>query len=110
MATNFVQPGDTLTLTAPYTVVSGSLVAVGNAFGVALAGAASAAAVPVGTRGVYTLTHAVTNTAAAIGDFAYFDATNRAISATTTYAKAGVYVAAKVTTSTAVTVRLNGSF
>lgn len=107
---NYVQAGDAVTLTAPYTVTAGQMVGVGQIFGVAAGDAASAAAVVVETRGVYTLTHAVTNTAAAVGDFAYFDTTNRAISATTTYAKAGVYVAAKVTTSTAVTVRLNGSF
>jgi predicted RecA/RadA family phage recombinase len=107
---NFVQPGDRLTLTAPYTVTSGSLVFVGAIGGVALHDAASAASVTVQTDGVHDLVHAVTNTAAAIGDVAYFDTTNRAISATTTFARAGVYVSAKVTTSTAVRVRLNGSF
>jgi predicted RecA/RadA family phage recombinase len=99
-----------MTLTAPYTAVSGSLVHVGNIVGVAVGDAASAAPVAVELVGVFGLTHAVTNTAAAIGDFAYYDTTNRAISATTTFAKVGVYVAAKVTTSTAVTVRLNGTF
>lgn len=110
MATNYVQAGDKITLTAPYTADSGSLVAVGEIVGVAEADAASAAAVVVNTRGVYTLTHAVTNTAAAIGAVAYYDATNRAISSTTTYQRVGTHVAAKVTTSTAVTVRLSGAF
>lgn len=107
---NQVQSGDALTLTAPYTVVAGSMANVGNIIGVVLADAASAAPMVVETRGVFNLTHAVTNTAASVGDIAYYDTTNRAISATTTFPRAGVYVAAKVTTSTAVTVRLNGSF
>lgn len=107
---NYVQPGNGLTLTAPYTVVAGSLVFVGNIGGVAAGDAASAAPVVVETVGVFDLTHAVTNTAAAVGDIAYFDTTGRAISATTTFPRAGVYVSAKVTTSTAVRVRLNGSF
>lgn len=107
---NYVQPGNALTLTAPYTVVSGSIVVVGNAFGVAVGDAASGASVVVETMGVYDLVHDVTNTAAAVGDIAYLHTTNRQISATTTFPRVGVYVAAKVTTSTAVRVRLNGSF
>lgn len=107
---NFVQPGNVVTVTAPYTVTSGSLVFVGSLAGVAVADAASAAPVEIATDGVFTLTHAVTNTAAAVGDIAYFDTTARAISSTATFARAGVFMAAKVTTSTAVTVRLNGTF
>jgi predicted RecA/RadA family phage recombinase len=107
---NFVQPGDALTLTAPYTVIAGSLVFVGSIGGVAQNDAATATPVVVQTSGVFNLTHAVTNTAASIGDVAYFDTTNRAISATTTFPRAGVYTEAKVTTSTAVQVRLNGTF
>jgi predicted RecA/RadA family phage recombinase len=111
MATNHVS-GDTdpITITAPAAVTSNQLVEVGNLVGVVLASAASAASVAIATRGVWNLTHAVTNTAAAIGDFAYYDTTNNVVSSTTTYPKLGVHVAAKVTTSTAVTVRLNGSF
>lgn len=107
---NYVQAGDILTLTAPYTAVSGSLVHVGEIVGVAAGDAASGAPVVIDTRGVFNLTHAVTNTAAAIGAVAYYDTTNRAISNTTTYQRVGTHVAAKVTTSTAVTVRLSGAF
>jgi len=107
---NFVQAGDVLTLTAPYTVASGGLCHVGEIVGVAAASAASAATVVINTRGVFNLTHAVTNTAAAIGAVAYYDTTAKAISNTTTYQRVGTFVAAKVTTSTAVTVRLSGAF
>jgi predicted RecA/RadA family phage recombinase len=110
MATNYVQAGDRLTLTAPSTVTSGQLVAVGtNIVGVALSDAASAASVVIATEGVWNLTHAVTNTAAVVGAKAYYDTTNNAISNTTTYAQVGNFVVAKVTTTTAVTVRLNGN-
>lgn len=110
MATNFVQDGDVITITAPAAVTANQLVEVGQLVGVCLGSAASAESVAIATRGVFTLTHAVTNTAASIGDFAYYDTTNNAVSSTTTYPKLGVHLAAKVTTSTAVTVRLNGSF
>jgi predicted RecA/RadA family phage recombinase len=107
---NYVHSNERLTITAPYTCLPGSMVGVGAIVGVALDGAASAAPVTIVTAGVFELTHAVTNTAAAVGDVAYYDTTNRVISATTTFPRAGVYVAPKVTTSTAVTVRLNGTF
>ncbi len=107
---NFISEGDALTVTAPFTASAGTLVHVGNIVGVAASDAASADHVVLETKGIFTLTHAVTNTAAAIGDFAYYDTTNKAISSTTTYPKVGVHMAAKVTTSTAVTVRLNGVF
>lgn len=110
MAKNFVQAGDVLTLTAPYTCVSGSLVGLNQIVGVALTDAASGAPVVVQTQGVFNLTHAVTNTAASAGAVVFYDTTNRAVSATTTFPRLGVYMADKVTTSTAVVVRLNGNF
>lgn len=113
MATNYVRPGGTLPVTAPATVSSGGLVVVGtNLIGVALRDAASGAAVEIATDGVWDLTAAVTNTASVVGQKAYYDATNNAISVTTTtgYVAVGVFTAAKVTTTTDVQVRLNGAF
>lgn len=111
MATNHVSGDyDPLTITAPGAVTSGDLVDVSNIVGVALATAASAASVAIATRGVWNLVHAITNTAAAVGAKAYFDTTNNAISNTTTYQQVGVFTSAKVTTTTACQVRLNGSF
>jgi predicted RecA/RadA family phage recombinase len=52
---NFVQPGRTVTVTAPADVASGSIVIVGSLFGVAFANAVSGAAVEIGTEGVFEL-------------------------------------------------------
>ena len=46
MAGNFIQPGDTLTLTAPYTVASGAGAKVGSIFGVAWTTIGSSVATP----------------------------------------------------------------
>jgi predicted RecA/RadA family phage recombinase len=112
MATNLVdgQAIDPMTITAPAAVTAGQLVDVGGIVGVALASAASAASVAIATRGTWNLTHGITNTAFAIGDIAYYDTTNNVVASTTTWPRLGVYTAAKVTTSTVVQIRLNGSF
>lgn len=52
---NFVQPGRTLSVTAPADVKSGDLVIVGSLFGVAFADATSGNAVEIGTEGVFEL-------------------------------------------------------
>ncbi len=113
MADNYVRPGATLAVTAPATVSAGGLVVVGtNLVGVALNGAASAATVEIATEGVWNLTAAVTNTATVVGQKAYYDATNNAISVTSSagYVAIGVFTAAKVTSTTDVQVRFNGAF
>lgn len=51
----FEQRGETVTVTAPATVVSGQGVLVGDLFGAALSGAASGALVEIQTEGVVTL-------------------------------------------------------
>lgn len=55
MASNYIQPGDTLELTAPAALASGQGVAVGGFFGVALAAADSGARVNVALTGVWEL-------------------------------------------------------
>ena len=52
---NYVQPGGTLTLTAPYAVASGDGLLVGSIFGVASGAAAIGNAVEASTEGVYEL-------------------------------------------------------
>ena len=52
---NFIQPGDTLSLTAPYTLLSGDGFLVGSLFAVASADAANGAAVEGATTGVFEL-------------------------------------------------------
>lgn len=55
MAKNFIQPGSTITLTAPYAVASGDGLLVGSIFGVASGAAALGNPVEAGTEGVYEL-------------------------------------------------------
>jgi predicted RecA/RadA family phage recombinase len=74
MATNFVKPGENLTVTANAEVESGELVVIGNLAGVALNNAANGAEVVIATTGVFTLT----KTSALeinVGDFVYAAAT-----------------------------------
>jgi predicted RecA/RadA family phage recombinase len=55
MATNHIQPGNTLTLAAPYDVVSGAGLLVGTIFGVAQYDALSGVDVEADTVGVWEL-------------------------------------------------------
>jgi predicted RecA/RadA family phage recombinase len=52
---NYVQAGDTVTVVAPSTVVSGQSVLVGDLFGVAVHDAASGTLLEICTQGVVTL-------------------------------------------------------
>ena len=52
---NYIQPGETLTVTAPGTTISGQLVVVGSIVGVANADAATGEAVEVDVEGVFEL-------------------------------------------------------
>ena len=110
MATNFIADGERVTVTAPYAVTANDIVTVGSLFGVALTDAASAASVVLQTSGVMAVTHVTTTAAASAGALAYLDTTAKAISATTTYPKVGVFTEAKATTTTACVVRFNGTF
>ena len=55
MATNYIQPGDSLTIPAPAAVASGGVVIAGSIVGIAAGDAESGASVDVVTRGVFTL-------------------------------------------------------
>jgi len=110
---NFVQPGDMLTLTAPYDVASGGGVLVGSIFGIAAFAALNGASVEAKTTGVFDLvatTHATTQ-AFAVGDAVYWDnSAKKATKVDTSNTKIGVAVAAKASPDAVVRVRLNGSF
>lgn len=73
MATNYVQPGKVITLTAPATQTSGSVVKVGSLVGIAMAAAASGAEVEVCVEGVFTVDKA-TGSAWTEGEKIYWDA------------------------------------
>lgn len=72
---NFVQKGDTLTLTAPADIKSGEGLLVGAIFGVAAFDATSGNPVEVATTGVFVLPK-VTGTAFTEGATLYWDAGN----------------------------------
>jgi len=76
MATNYVQPGKVLSLTAPYDRTTGQGMQVGNVFAVALGTALSGAAIQGQVDGVWTL--AKTSAQAwTVGQPIYWDNTNK---------------------------------
>lgn len=111
---NFVQPGNTLTVTAPYDLTPGAGCLVGVLFGVSCgtyASGATDAEINV-EPGVYDLTALSTDTASGTSlVLAYWDNTNKRITTTSSgNTKVGVIVGAKLNGETTARVRLNGSF
>lgn len=107
---NYIQPGNTLTLTAPAEIVSGDVVAVGSIIGVANGDAANGAPVDVDTVGVFRLPK-VSALAIAEGDVVYWDSAAKLVTKTASAnTKLGVATEAAANPSPAVAVRLNGSF
>ncbi len=107
---NFIQEGDTITLTAPYAVVSGDGLLVGSIFGVACGDAASGADVESMIEGAFTLKKA-TAQAWTQGALIYWD--NAAKNCTTTVATnklIGVAINAALSADTVGNVRLNSAF
>ncbi len=70
---NYVQPGGTITLTAPDDITSGQIVAVGSLVGVAAGDAATGEDLDLVTEGVFTLPKPSTEVVA-VGDVLYLDA------------------------------------
>lgn len=105
---NFVQQGNTLTLAAPYDVASGAGFLVGVLFAVATASAVSGETVEGVTQGVFDLTALNTDTAE-VGVKAYWDNTNKQVTAVATdNALIGVFVAVKANGSVIARVKLDG--
>lgn len=110
MATNMIQDGRLLTVTAPAIVVSGQFVKVGSLFGVAQSDAASGADVVIDTGGVYTLPKAAPLVIAA-GDPVYWDVADANFNKTASgnwYC--GVCAVAAASADTTFAVRLNATF
>ena len=80
---NYVQPGNTVTLTAPYAVTSGDGLLVGSIFGVAAGDATNAETVETALVGVFDLKK-VGSQAWSAGDKVYWDNTNKEASKTAT--------------------------
>ncbi|GGO38176.1 hypothetical protein GCM10010991_35060 [Gemmobacter aquaticus] len=109
---NYVQPGNTITLTAPYAVTSGDGLLVGSIFGVAAGTAAVGEAVEAALTGVYDLKK-VASQAWTAGDKVYWDNTAKeATKTTTSNTLIGVAVVAVAggAGDTIGRVRLNASF
>lgn len=108
---NFVQPGDVLTLTAPYAVSSGGGALVGTKiFGVATGDIANGADGEWYTRGVFDITSLSTDTGSP-GAVMYWDNTNKRTTTTSTSnTKIGVLTKAKINGDTTARIRLNGVF
>ena len=109
---NYVQPGNTITLTAPYAVTSGDGLLIGSIFGFAAGTAAVGEAVEAALTGVYDLKK-VASQAWAAGDKVYWDNTAKeATKTTTSNTLIGVAVVAVAggAGDTIGRVRLNGAF
>lgn len=108
---NYVQDGDTLTLTAPYAVASGGGAKIGtNIFGVAAGDVANGAKGEFVTKGVFDLTALSTDTGTA-DTIWYWDDTNKRVTTTSTSnLKIGVGINTKASGETTARVRLNAVF
>lgn len=73
MAANYVQEGEVLNLTAPYTRTAGQGALFGSLFGIALVNVASGSAASFSTCGVWTLAKAEAQEWATIGLPIYWD-------------------------------------
>ncbi|AJR24556.1 DUF2190 family protein [Sphingobium sp. YBL2] len=110
MARNFVQPGDTLTFTAPYAVASGAGMLVGAVFAVALNAAALGAPVEGRVVGVWDLPKAAGEAWVAYTTKVYWDNTNKRLTSTSagnTYV--GVAVQNQASADTTGRAKLNGT-
>ncbi|MCK4164283.1 DUF2190 family protein [Ralstonia pseudosolanacearum] len=104
---NYVQQGDTLTLTAPYAVNAGDAVLVGKIFDVAIASIAAGADGEFVTEGVFDLPALGTDTPAQ-GAVLYWDSTNKRLTTTaTSNTRVGVATAAKAAGGTTVRIKLD---
>jgi len=109
---NYVQPGATLTLTAPYAVTSGDGLLIGSIFGVAAGDAASGATVEAALTGVFDLTK-IGSQAWTVGAKVYWDDTNKrctTVATDNTLIGVAVDAVAGGAGDTIGRVRLNGTF
>lgn len=105
---NFIQPGDVVTVLAPYNVASGAGTLVGTLFGVAAYTALSGAEVEIKTDGVYELPK-LSAQAWTVGQLLYWDDTNKWVtSVASTNVLIGKALAVAANPSATGIVRLSG--
>jgi predicted RecA/RadA family phage recombinase len=110
MATNYVQEGEVLTLTAPYNRTSGQAALIGTGlFGVALTTVSSGAQAAFAMEGVFTLTKKSDQEWATIGLPIYWDNSNKELTTTSSgNTLVGYNTATAANPSTTGTIRLIG--
>jgi predicted RecA/RadA family phage recombinase len=110
MATNYIQRGDHITLTATAAMTSGAGFQTGNLFGVVLESVASGAPFDVATEGVWTLPS--DGSAFTLGSYCYWNAATSQITPTQSGSllKVGVTTQALASGGATINVRLNGAF
>ena len=109
---NSVQPGNTITLTAPYAVASGDGLLVGSIFGIATGTAALGESVETALVGVFGITK-IGSQAWVVGAKVYWDNTNKrcsTVATDNTLIGVATEVVAGGAGDTVGRVRLNGSF
>jgi predicted RecA/RadA family phage recombinase len=105
---NYIQPGDVVTVAAPYDVASGAGALVGTLFGVAVAGGLNTAEIEIKTTGVYELPKLAAQ-AWTVGAAIYWDNTNKhCTTATSGNTLIGKALAVAANPSDTGIVRLNG--
>lgn len=110
MATNYIQMGHNVTLTATAAVASGAGVLAGSMFGIAQTAAATGEEYEIATVGVYEMAK-VSAQAWTVGALIYWDNTNsQATTASSSNTLIGVATEAAANPSSVGRVRLNGSF
>lgn len=107
MASNYLQPGDTLTVEAPATVASGDGVLVGLIFGIAITDAASGDDVQIKTTGVFRLPKVSAQAWATVGLTIYWDDGNSRCTTADTGVPIGVNIATAANPSATGDVRLH---
>ena len=107
---NYIQPGDTITVAAPYDLPSGGGALVGSLFGVAAFDALSGASVEIQTTGVFDLKKTSAQ-AWTVGVRVYWDDTNKECTTTASTNKLiGVAVAPAANPSSTGRVLLSAAF
>ena len=103
---NFIQKGDSITVAAPDTIVSGQGVLIGSLFGVASTDAETGADVALATRGVFELPKEATPDTYAVGDPLEWDAVNDRLAPLDSGVQIGVAVTTAGATAASVAVRI----
>jgi len=102
---NYVQPGKTLTVTAPYALSAGDGCLVGSLFGVACGDALISTSVEVSVEGVFGLAK-TSALAIAVGDKVYWDDSLKVVNKTSTGIPVGIATKAAANPSSTVNVKL----